>query len=210
MLSDSPPERDMEWTESGVEGASRFLKRLYRMAGDPDLAPVGSAVPKDGAPADLVRAAHRAIKAISDDIEAFRFNKAVAQLYTLANAIADLQDPSPDGKAARRFGIETLTRLLAPMAPHVAEEMWQMLGHDTMLAATAWPEADPALVTENSVEIGVQVNGKLRDTVSLPRDAAENVARAAALASAGVIRYLDGKEPKKVIIVQNRIINVVV
>merc|ERR1712185_249307 len=175
----------MEWTEAGVEGASRFLKRLCRMAGDPDLAPVGSPVPTSGAPADLLRAAHRAIKAISEDIEAFRFNKAVAQLYTLANAIADLQDSSEDSNAARRFGIETLTRLLAPMAPHVAEEMWQALGHDTMLAATPWPEADAALVTESSVKIGVQVNGKLRDTVSLPRDAAEDEARAAALASAG-------------------------
>ena len=210
MLSDSPPERDMEWTEGGVEGASRFLKRLYRMAGDPDLAPVGSAVPTDGAPAELVRAAHRAIKAISEDIEAFRFNKAVAQLYTLANAIADLSDGAAEAGAARRFGIETLTRLLAPLAPHVAEEMWQTLGHDTILAASPWPEADAALVTEASVEIGVQVNGKLRDTVSLPRDAAEDEARSAALASAGVIRYLDGKEPKKVIVVQNRIINVVV
>jgi len=210
MLSDSPPERDMEWTEAGVEGASRFLKRLHRMAGDPDLAPVGSTVPTDGAPADLVRAAHRAIKAISEDIEAFRFNKAVAQLYTLANAITDLSDRSVEAAAARRFGIETLTRLLAPLAPHVAEEMWQALGHETMLAASPWPEADAALVTEASVEIGVQVNGKLRDTVSLPRDAVEDEARAAALASAGVIRYLDGKEPKKIIIVQNRIINVVV
>ena len=210
MLSDSPPERDMEWTEAGVEGASRFLKRLYRLASDSHLAPKGSAVPVSGAPADLVRAAHRAIKAISEDIEAFRFNKAVAQLYTLANAITELQDQSADAAAARRFGIETLTQLLAPMAPHVAEEMWQALGHETMLAASPWPEADVSLVTESSVEIGVQVNGKLRDTVSLPRDAAEDEARTAALASAGVIRYLEGREPKKVIVVQNRIINVVV
>jgi leucyl-tRNA synthetase len=210
MLSDSPPERDMEWTEAGVEGASRFLKRLYRMASGADLAPVGSTVPTSGASGDLVRAAHRAIKAISEDIEAFRFNKAVAQLYTLANAIAELQDSSAEGNAARRFSIETLTRLLAPMAPHVAEEMWRTLGHETILAASPWPEADAALITESSVEIGVQVNGKLRDTVSLPHDAAEDDARAAALASAGVIRYLEGREPRKVIVVQNRIINVVV
>ena len=210
MLSDSPPERDMEWTEAGVEGASRFLKRLYRLAGSADLAPKGSAVPTSGAPAELVRATHRAIQAISEDIEAFRFNKAVAQLYTLANAISDLQDRSDEAKAARRFGIETLTRLLAPMAPHVAEEMWQTLGHDTMLAASPWPEADTSLLTESSVEIGVQVNGKLRDTVSLPRDADDDEARAAALASAGVIRYLEGRQPKKIIVVKNRIINVVV
>ena len=210
MLSDSPPERDMEWTESGVEGASRFLKRLYRMAADPALAKAGGALPTEGAGGDLVRATHRAIDAMSGDIEGFRFNKAVAQLYTLANAIGDVKGDDDASAAARRFGIETLTRLIYPMAPHIAEEMWQALGHDTMLAVTAWPEADPALLTEDSIEIGVQVNGKLRDTVSLPRDAEEDEARATALASAGVIRYLEGREPRKVIVVKNRIINVVV
>ena len=210
MLSDSPPERDMEWTEAGVEGASRFLKRLYRMAADPTLAKTPAPLPTDGAGADLVRATHRAIDAMSGDIEGFRFNKAVAQLYTLANAIGDVKGDDDGSVAARRFGIETLTRLIYPMAPHIAEEMWQALGHDAMLAVTAWPEADPALLTEDSIEIGVQVNGKLRDTVSLPRDAAEDEARATALASAGVIRYLEGREPRKVIVVKNRIINVVV
>ena len=210
MLSDSPPERDMEWTESGVEGASRFLKRLYRIAADPALAKAGGALPTEGAGGDLVRATHRAIDAMSGDIEGFRFNKAVAQLYTLANAIGDVKGDDDASAAARRFGIETLTRLIYPMAPHIAEEMWQALGHDTMLAVTAWPEADPALLTDDSIEIGVQVNGKLRDTVSLPRDAEEDEARATALASAGVIRYLEGREPRKVIVVKNRIINVVV
>ncbi|MEE3025262.1 MAG: class I tRNA ligase family protein, partial [Pseudomonadota bacterium] len=112
--------------------------------------------------------------------------------------------------AARRFGIETLVRLLYPLAPHIAEEMWERLGHDVMLADSRWPEADKDMLTEDNVEIGVQVNGKLRDTVSLPVDADEDVARAAALSSAGVIRYLEGREPRKVIVVRNRIINVVV
>jgi len=214
MLSDSPPERDMEWTESGVEGASRFLKRLFRMTGDAGSTDSGATLPADGPGADLVRATHRAIDAMTGDIENFRFNKAVAQLYTLANAIGEAKGNGAGDDAglgaARRFAIETLTRLIYPMAPHIAEEMWQRLGHETMLAMTTWPEADPALVTEDSVEIGVQVNGKLRDTVSLPRDAAEEDARAAALASSGVIRYLDGREPRKVIVVRNRIINVVV
>ena len=134
----------------------------------------------------------------------------MAQLYTLANAIGDMRDPSSAGRTARRFAIETLTRLLAPMAPHIAEEMWRLLGHETMLASSPWPEADESLLTESSIEIGVQVNGKLRDTVSLAPDADEDEARAAALASAGVIRYLDGRDPRKVIVVKNRIINVVV
>ena len=210
MLSDSPPERDMEWTEAGVEGASRFLKRIYRMAADPSLSTAGTQLPDSGAGGDLVRAAHRAIDAMTADIEAFRFNKAVAQLYTLANAIGEVRGDEPSDLAARRFGVETLIRLLYPLAPHIAEEIWEQLGHDVMLADTDWPKADPDMLTEDSVEIGVQVNGKLRDTVSLPVDADEDVARAAALASAGVIRYLEGREPRKVIVVRNRIINVVV
>ena len=210
MLSDSPPERDMEWTEAGVEGASRFLKRIYRMAADPSLSTAGTQLPDSGAGSDLVRAAHRAIDAMTADIEAFRFNKAVAQLYTLANAIGEVRGDEPSDLAARRFGVETLIRLLYPLAPHIAEEIWEQLGHAVMLADTDWPKADPDMLTEDSVEIGVQVNGKLRDTVSLPVDADEDVARAAALASAGVIRYLEGREPKKVIVVRNRIINVVV
>jgi len=210
MLSDSPPERDMEWTEAGVEGASRFLKRIYRMAADPSLSMAGTQLPDSGAGGDLVRAAHRAIDAMTADIEAFRFNKAVAQLYTLANAIGEVRGDEPSDLAARRFGVETLIRLLYPLAPHIAEEIWEQLGHAVMLADTDWPKADPEMLTEDSVEIGVQVNGKLRDTVSLPVDADEDVARAAALASAGVIRYLEGREPRKVIVVRNRIINVVV
>ncbi len=210
MLSDSPPERDMEWTEAGVEGASRFLKRIYRMAADPLLSTAGTQLPDSGAGEDLVCAAHRAIDAMTADIEAFRFNKAVAQLYTLANAIGEVRGDEPSDLAARRFGVETLIRLLYPLAPHIAEEIWEQLGHDVMLADTDWPKADPDMLTEDSVEIGVQVNGKLRDTVSLPVDADEDVARAAALASAGVIRYLEGREPRKVIVVRNRIINVVV
>lgn len=210
MLSDSPPERDMEWTESGVEGASRFLKRIHRMAIDPALACAGTELPDSGAGGELVRAAHRAIDATTADIEAFRFNKAVAQLYTLANAISDLRDTDPAALAARRFAVETLIRLLYPLAPHISEEMWEHLGHGNMLAMSDWPVADTAMLTEDSVEIGVQVNGKLRDTVSLPVDADEEQARGAALASPGVIRYLEGREPKKVIVVKNRIINVVV
>ncbi|MEC7210826.1 MAG: class I tRNA ligase family protein, partial [Pseudomonadota bacterium] len=210
MLSDSPPERDMEWTEAGVEGASRFLKRVHRMATDPALATAGQDLPDSGTAVDLLRAAHRAIDAMTADIEAFRFNKAVAQLYTLANAISDLRDSDPAALAARRFAVETLVRLLYPLAPHISEEMWEHLGHETMLASSSWPEADEAMLTDDSVEIGVQVNGKLRDTVSLPVDADEDQARGAALASPGVIRYLEGREPKKVIVVKNRIINVVV
>ena len=210
MMSDSPPERDMEWTEAGAEGAARFLKRLFRLSADETLPSIGSPPPADGPAMGLVRAAHKAIDSISKDIEGFRFNRAVAQLYTLANAINEQAADAEGAGAARRFAIETLTMLMAPIAPHIAEEMWANLGHDKMLAHTAWPVADPAMIAEDTVEIGVQVNGKLRDTVSLERDADEDTARAAALERPGVIRYLDGQSPKKVIVVKNRIINVVV
>jgi len=209
MLSDSPPERDMEWTESGVEGASRFLKRIFRMASDAGNAAANSPLPKDGPGLELVRAAHKAIDELTKDIENFRFNRAVAQLHTLANAIADCKGDDDDMVAARRFAIEVMARLISPLAPHIAEEMWEALGNQTMLATSDWPEADPALVKDDMVEIGVQVNGKLRGTIALPHNCAKEEAERLALASPAIVRYLDGQTPKKVIVVPNRIINVV-
>ena len=211
MLSDSPPERDMEWTESGVEGASRFLKRVWRLARDDSLAGCGTPVPDtlgETATAAL-RMAHKSILALSADIENFRFNRAVAQLHMLTNAISDIKSDEAGAPAAKRFAIETLAQLLSPLTPHLAEDMWQALGHKTLLAQSQWPEAIAALAQEDEIEIGVQVNGKLRDTIKLERDCPRDVAEKLALSSASVQRYLDGKSPKKVIVVQNRIINVV-
>jgi len=211
MLSDSPPERDMEWTESGVEGASRFLKRVWRLAHDDSLAARGTKVPDTLGDSVLaaVRMAHKSILALSADIENFRFNRAVAQLHMLTNAITDINMEEAGAPAAKRLAIETLAQLLSPLAPHLAEDMWQTLGHETLLAQSSWPEADAALARDDEIEIGVQVNGKLRDTIKLERDCPNDVAESLALASASVQRYLDGKTPKKVIVVQNRIINVV-
>ena len=211
MLSDSPPERDMEWTESGVEGASRFLKRVWRLAHDDSLATFATPVPDtlgETATAAL-RMAHKSILALCADIENFRFNRAVAQLHMLTNAISDIKSDEAGAPAAKRFAIETLAQLLSPLTPHLAEEMWKALGHKTLLAQSQWPEADAALARDDEIEIGVQVNGKLRDTIKLERDCPDDVAEKLALASASVQRYLEGKTPKKVIVVQNRIINVV-
>ncbi|MDA9193726.1 leucine--tRNA ligase [Alphaproteobacteria bacterium] len=212
MLSDSPPERDMEWTESGVEGASRFLKRVWRISQDPDLAPLGAAPLPDSAASalSLVRMTHKSIISLSADIENFRFNRAVAQLHMLANAIADVKAADKGAAEAKRFGIETLTQILAPLSPHIAEEIWQNLGHSTLLAESEWPQADASLATDNEIEIGIQVNGKLRDTIVLPHDCETGDAEARALASPAIIRYLDGKAPRKVIVVKNRVINVVI
>ena len=212
MLSDSPPERDMEWTEAGVEGASRFLKRIYRLAKESKLAPVGTKIRHDseGSALTLLRIAHKSIINLSNDIENFRFNRAVAQLHILANAINVVKSTDKGAAEAKRFGIETLAQLLSPLSPHIAEEIWQTIGHKTMLANTAWPTADKSLAADDEVKVGIQVNGKLRDTITLPRDCEDADAKARALESPAILRYLDTNTPKKIIVVKNRIINVVI
>ncbi|MBX6322482.1 MAG: leucine--tRNA ligase [Rhodospirillaceae bacterium] len=215
MLSDSPPERDLEWTEAGIEGAWRFIQRLWRLV-DGLLAKLPAAgTPQPGAfdePAlALRRAAHRAIAAVTDDIEKFRFNRAVARLYELANAIEAVPAAADAGRGwALREALETLVRLANPMMPHLTEELWTRLGHGRLLAEMPWPEAEPALLVDATVTMAVQVNGKLRATLELPRDAAAKEAESAALADAAVQRALGGRPPRKVVVVPNRVINLVV
>ncbi len=209
MLSDSPPERDLEWTEAGVEGAWRFAQRLWRMVtAAPLAAPLAAGAPAsdDAASMELRRTAHKTIAGVTDDIEKFRFNRAVARLYEFANALDDARAAN----AARREALEIMTRLLGPMMPHLAEELWQHLGHKTLLAEMPWPDADPALTIDETVTVAVQVNGKLRATLNLPRDFAPDVAEQSALADENVQRAMAGKTARKVIVVPNRIINVVV
>jgi leucyl-tRNA synthetase len=214
MLSDSPPERDLEWTESGVEGAWRYVNRLYRLASEPPVAlpPPGAPRPATFAPkAEAAwRATHKAIAAITEQIEALRFNVAVAQVRTLSNALEAL-DGTGEGEAwVLGESLRALCHLVAPMCPHLAEEMWVALGGTGLLCERAWPAADPALLVDDTVKVAVQVNGKLRATIDLPRDAAEDAARAAALAAPNVAAAMAGKPLRKVIVVPNRIVNVVV
>jgi leucyl-tRNA synthetase len=206
MLSDSPPERDLEWTEAGVEGAWRFTQRLWRMVTS---APAAGAASSDAA-GDLAlrRVTHKTIAGVTDDIEKFRFNRAVARLYEFANALDDAR--AAGDTAARREALEIMTRLLAPMMPHLAEELWQRLGHQSLLAEALWPEADPALIVDDTVTVAVQVNGKLRATLTLARDMAKDEAERVALADENVQRAIAGKPVRKIILVPNRIINVVV
>jgi leucyl-tRNA synthetase len=196
LLSDSPPERDLEWSEGGIEGAWRFVHRLWRMA---TADRVG-----EGRDAALDRKLHQTIAAVTANIESLAFNKAIANLYELASAIEKAAPSASRGEAA-----ETMLRLVAPMAPHIAEEAWATLGREGLIADAAWPEADPALMVEDEVTIAVQVNGKLRDTLvapkGLPREAVEEMA----LASEKVARVLDGKAPRKVIVVPDRLVNLV-
>jgi leucyl-tRNA synthetase len=220
VLSDSPPERDMEWTDAGVEGAWRFSQRLWRIADGwteafPALKQDLGARPNSFGPEALAlrRIAHKAIAAVTEDIEKFRFNRGVAKIYELANAMGEVKPEAladAAGLWARKEALDTLTQLVAPMMPHLAEEIWQTLGHKKLLVETAWPDADPKLIVDDVVTVAVQVNGKLRATIELPRDTDKATAEAAALAEAGVQRALEGKTPKKVILVPNRIVNVVV
>ncbi|WP_341208020.1 leucine--tRNA ligase [uncultured Sphingomonas sp.] len=196
MLSDSPPERDLEWSENGIEGAWRFVQRLWRLF-ESEKAGAGS----DGA---LDRKLHRTIADVAAAIEALSFNKAVAKLYEL---VAAIEKAAPS--ASRDTAVATLMRLVAPMAPHIAEEAWAAHGDGGLIADAAWPAVDAALLIEDEVTIAVQINGKLRDTLTLPKGLAKEDAEAAALASEKVLRALEGKTPRKVIVVPDRLVNLV-
>jgi len=197
MLSDSPPERDLPWSESGIEGCGRFVHRLWRLFGHYHAGATG----EDKA---LARKTHQAIAAVAEDIEALAFNKAVARIYELTSA-AERAAPSADRSAA----IRTLLLLAAPMMPHLAEEGWAAMGESGLVADAPWPEVDRALLVEDEVTIAVQVKGKLRDTLTVAKGLPNPELEALALASDKVQRALDGAEVRKVIVVPDRLVNIV-
>jgi leucyl-tRNA synthetase len=221
MLSDSPPERDVEWTERGVQGAWRFTNRLWRLVGE--MADFAAKAPTErpaefGEAALTVRkAAHGALAKVTDSIEKLHFNVCVAHIYELANAlgaaIANSSSNKPAATAdfawAMREAAGILVRLFHPMMPHLAEECWAALGHQTLVADEPWPAVEAALLVEDTITLPVQVNGKRRAEVTVARTAANAEIEAAVLALDGVQRALDGKRPKKVIVVPQRIVNVV-
>ena len=213
MLSDSPPERDLEWTEAGIDGAWRYLNRLWRLFDERvgALAPSGTAPPGALAPAaaELKRAIHQTIDAVSQELERFHFNKAVALARELSNRLEAFEAADPAAPALLREGLETLVLLLGPMVPHITEELWARLGHRTLLADAPWPEAEAAWLVEERVTLAVQVNGKLRATVSLPRGSDRATAEAAALAEPNVRRAIEGKPLRRVIVVPDKIVNLV-
>jgi leucyl-tRNA synthetase len=196
MLSDSPPERDLPWSEAGIEGCGRFVQRLWRLFGQFDAA-------ASGEDATLDRKAHQTVAAVAEDIEALSFNKAVARIYELASAI---EKASPS--ASRSAAIHKLLLIVSPMMPHIAEEAWQAMGAG-LVAAAVWPEVDPALLVEDEVTIAVQVKGKLRDTITAAKGLPEDELKALALASEKVQRSIDGAEIRKVIVVPDRLVNIV-
>ena len=214
MLSDSPPERDLDWTDAGIEGAWRYVNRLWRMLDEADIALPDKAAPK---PARLApegdrvwRAVHRTIDRVSGDLDDFHFNKAIARIRELTNQLETLEGGEESNAWVYRAGLDAVVRMIAPMMPHLAEEMWSRLGYDTLVCDAPWPEADPALLMEETVTVGIQVNGKMRGTLELPTDTTQDVAEKAALELDPVVKAIGGKTIRKVVFVPNRIVNVVV
>ncbi len=209
MLSDSPPERDVEWTDSGVEGAWKLINRIWdAVSAAPgalkthDLSTPGATdVDKP-----LRQATHAAIAGVTDDIENFRFNKAIARIYEFLNALKKHGDS--DGWA-RTEALAALSQLIAPFTPHLAEECWESLGGKGLVCDAPWPKADAALLAKDVVLLGVQVNGKRRGEIEVAADASNDAVEQAALSDETVKRHIDGKIIRKVVVVPGRIVNIV-
>ena len=210
MLSDSPPERDVEWTEAGVDGAWRLIGRIWDIVAAAENAlktfDPASLQSSDDGDKPLRQATHAAIAGVTDDIEHLRFNKAIARLYEYVNV---LKKSAKAGPAARTEALGTLTQLIAPFCPHLAEECWEILGGKGFVCDAPWPKADPALLTKDSLVIGVQVNGKRRGEIEVAADAPKDAVEQAALSDEAVQRHIDGKTIRKVVVVPGRIVNIV-
>ncbi len=202
VMSDSPPERDVEWTAAGAEAVFRHLSRVYRLA--TEIAESDS--PATAEDAELLRASHKAIHEVTQGIETFAFNKAVAKLYEFTNTLAKSQA----GSDARRQAMRIMAQLMQPMVPHLAEEIWQMLGGEGLVSVAPWPKAEPALLIEDTVTLPIQVNGKRRSEITVPRDMAATEVEKLVLADDHVARALEGRAPRKLIVVPGRIVNVVI
>jgi len=215
MLSDSPPERDVQWTEAGIEGAWRFQQRVWRLMDDilaqsSDVDDLKKPKKYGRIAEEVHRGAHKALHEVAQSIESLRFNRAVAHIYEFSNMLGSNIKKSDDGLDwALRQGAELLVHMFAPMMPHLAEECWARLGYNTLIAESAWPAVNQALLVDEMIKIAVQVNGKRRDELEIARDAAKEDVEAAALKLDNVVRALEGRKIKKVIVVPQRIVNVV-
>lgn len=213
MMSDSPPERDLEWSDAGIDGAWRYVNRLWRLV-EQHKDVIGAANASDSVPAlneaqnALRGLVHKTIKLVGEDIEHYHFNKAVARFRELSNELGNIAADSEGNIFVLREGIPALIHLIAPFMPHLAEALWAHLGHTDMVAARGWPTFDPALAVDDTVTIAIQVNGKLRATIQLPRDTDKAIAERTALDE--IKASIADKEIVKTVVVPNRIVNVVV
>ncbi len=213
VLSDSPPERDVEYTDSGVEGVWRFIQRLWTTVTSlPEGAPGPATIAADatGDALEIRKTAHKALKSVTDSIEGFRFNSAVAQVHDLVNALRKFEPSDAAGVAAKAEGLGILVRMIAPFVPHLAEECWSVLGGEGLVIDAAWPDADPALLVEDTVTLPIQVNGKRRAQIDVAKGTPEDVVKELALSHDGVVRATEGLTVRKVIVVPDRIVNIVV
>lgn len=201
VLSDSPPERDVEWTASGAEASSKHLNRVHRLAAE-----LGNQPEQGTGDEDLIRTAHKAIVEVTLGVDSFGFNASIAKLYGFTNFIAK----SKAGREAKRFAIKTLAQLMSPMTPHLSEEMWSLLGGEGLIVHAPWPVADEAMLVEDSVTMPIQINGKRRDEITVPKDMSKEEVEKLVLKTDVVMKALDGGQPKKLIVVPGRIVNVVV
>ena len=217
MLSDSPPDRDVEWTDSGAEGAHRFVQRIWRLVDSwkdqlKDVPLPNRSGDSNGKAEKIRRASHKTLKSIGEDIEKLAFNRAIARVHEFANELGNSGNPadaSAELSSAMREGLEILVQCFAPFMPHLAEECWNALGHDTLVASRPWPEFDENLVSETTILLPVQVNGKKRAELSVSPEATNEEIEAATLELDVVRKALNGAPPRKIIVVPKRIVNVV-
>jgi len=212
MLSDSPPDRDVEWTDAGAEGAHRFVQRVWRLIAGWSEALESIQLPEAGASSDIRKATHKTLKAIGEDIERLAFNRAIARIYEFVNTLSAVKAESADDtlKADVKEGITVLVQSIAPMMPHLAEECWHTLGNKGLVSEQAWIEFNATLANDDVIVMPIQINGKKRGDLEIDPNASKEEIEAASLAHDVVQKYLDGKQPKKMIVVPKRIINVVI
>jgi leucyl-tRNA synthetase len=202
VLSDSPPERDVEWTAAGAEATAKHLARVHRIASDIAASDAGPTDVDDA----LLREMHKTIFDVTNGIDSFGFNAAIAKLYAFTNTL----QKSQAGAGAKRQAALTLAQLMSPMTPHLAEEIWAMLGGEGLIANAPWPAAIESMLVSDTVTLPIQINGKRRSEITVPRDMAKEEVEKIALADDAVQKALAGGQPKKLIVVPGRIVNVVV
>ena len=202
VLSDSPPERDVEWTASGAEATYKHRNRVHRVVTEIAAMDEGTGAGDE----DLLRAMHKAIHDVTMGVETFGFNAAIAKLYAFTNVLA----MSKAGGAAYRQAARILAQLMSPMTPHLSEEIWSMLGGEGLIANASWPVADEAMLVEDTVTMPIQINGNRRAEIQVAADASKDAVEEMAMALEVVQNALDGGAPKKLLVVPGRIVNIVI